>query len=265
MLLTNCRRSELPLHVCSMSFEVCETITDHERTPVDMRHLKILGLSALALVGIMAVSASAAQATWVLDGGVTLPDGKLLLSLEGGVLLGELLVPGLGIEIHCTGGTAHVHLLTHTDMKTLNASGHAVFSGCKVLNFSAVCKVKSSTTAAGEILAEGSGTVSMNGSETYALLSSTTFTTIEFEGAECPFIETDGRVNGNVKLTFHNPQTSEATHLALLNDDGLFLGDEPATIHGELLPGGGGLRDDAQLTHLQKVGGGSWALLLSGL
>jgi hypothetical protein len=233
-----------------------------------MRHLKFLGLSVFALVGVMAVSVSAAQAMWVLDGGTTLPDGKLLINLEASVLLGELLVPGLGIEIHCTGGSATAHLVTSTDMKTLTHTGHAIFTGCTVLKFSAVCKVKSPTTSAGSILAEGSGTVSMankeNNSETYALLSSNNFTTIEYIGEECPFVEVDGRMNGNIKLTLHNPGVLEETHLTLLNDDGLFIGNEPITIHGALT-GVGSNHDDSVLAHVKKVGGGSWALLLTGL
>jgi hypothetical protein len=71
------------------------------------KRLKILGLSLLALAGIMTVSASAAQANWQL-----LLNGGVVTSLNWAATAGagELLVPAIGLAIR-TGGTGTITAL----------------------------------------------------------------------------------------------------------------------------------------------------------
>lgn len=71
------------------------------------RHgIKVLGLSLLAALGLMAVSAAGAQASGeftILGHSFTNhPLGSE--SVEGEFAQGELLVPGLNITFNCTGG-----------------------------------------------------------------------------------------------------------------------------------------------------------------
>jgi hypothetical protein len=227
---------------------------------------KILGLSLLVAVGVMAVSASAAQAKWLL-----LRNGAsvLLLELKGEVLLGELRVPGLNLNIHCKKGSATAHLelnagptpAAHT---VLTGTATGVFQECTVLEFSK-CTVKSPGAANGEIKASGKGEGKMTGEEVYALVSSKEFASINVEGALCPFeglIEQP--VNGNAKLTVTDPLKDETTKLVKLDDDGLFFGNEPATLEGELLEVGKP-RDPWVLAHVKEASNASFAVHLVGL
>ena len=90
------------------------------------RHLKILGLSLLALVGVMAVSASGAQANWLLLNPANTSVDEL--NVSGPILLSELLVPGLELAIHCKGGKASALLKKLNGGATLSGSGSALFT-----------------------------------------------------------------------------------------------------------------------------------------
>ena len=114
---------------------------------------KVLGISLLAIVGILAVNASAAHATWqLLKNGANAANN--LLNLKATLLEGELLIPNL-LTIKCTGGSATLHLEGGTILK---GKAHVALTGCTVLSFSQ-CEVRSSTTAVGSksLLLSGSG------------------------------------------------------------------------------------------------------------
>ncbi len=226
-----------------------------------MKHLKILGLSLLALVGVLAVNASAAQAVWVLNGG-TNTGGVLDLKLKGQILLGQLLVAGIGLKIHCDEGAADVLLITNAAMTVLTGSGTATFTGCDVEEFEEVCEVMSPGKPSGTIFASGTGEGKMASkakeAETFAKLTNSNFSTILFEGEECPFIGLEEAVNGSVRLVVNTPETVSATHTATINEEGLFFGEEAALLDG---PGAG----NSALVHVTKEGGGSWAVQLTGL
>ncbi len=144
------------------------------------RHgIKVLGLSLLAALGLMAFAASAqASGEFLVEvGGVKktfTEHGISSESVTGTIAEGELLVPGL-LTINCTGGTFTGTLL-------LGGTVHAnlLYSGCSVLG-NAFCKpfethAKMLTNLAadrGFISASGLGLLELMGSKHYLLVEST--------------------------------------------------------------------------------------------
>lgn len=215
---------------------------------------KIMGLSVLAVVAVMAMNASAAQATYKLNGG-TESAGVLLLHLHLVFGLGEILISPLNVHVHCTGGTGLLHLITDSTMVTLNGSGTADFTGCTVVGFPK-CTVNSPGAAAGLISAKGEGSASMSGTETFSNLKSANFSEFGFHGALCPFNEIEGTVNGEVKLGLQG-ETTAASHTGTLDDipSKLFYGEEEAVLHGV------NLTTPIAVT-ATKEGGGNWGIAL---
>jgi hypothetical protein len=210
---------------------------------------KAVGISLLAIVGILAVNASAAHATWtLLKGGK--PAANNLLNLNAALFTTELLVPGLSLNINCTGGSGTGHLQGGS---TLKGEVHVKFTGCTVLGFPS-CEVRSSGfgVGAGTILATGAGTGSLLGSG--ATLSLTgTFTEILIFNELCPFNETEASVTGGLTLYFLNAATSSSLHTGDLNDAGLLFGEQGAVIDGTA-----GV--DAAHLSVSEASGGTWAI-----
>ncbi len=222
------------------------------------KHLyKILGLSLLVAAGVMAMSASAAQAKWLLlKNKVSVNE----LNLNGQILLGELLVDKLGLKIHCPEGTATLKVALSADKLKTTGSGTATFKKCTMLEFPK-CTVNSPGAAAGEIKASASGELKMTGETFFAEMSSTEFSTIEITGALCSISEIGGqKLNGTLTLTMHEPLVDNVTHLALLDEKELFYGKEKVILHGELLTPG--VLDPAILNHIAEASGASWAIHL---
>ena len=195
------------------------------------KHLKILGLSLLALVAVMAVNASASQAaTWVLkEGGVE----KTSITAAIKAPSGHLLVPGLGIDIECSSGSGSV-TASGGKTETLTGSGEITYTGCKDVNFK-TCTVRSEPagTPKGTIIAKGSGTGFMESTKTLAKLASkagSPFTTVVYEGAECPLTEVDGTVTGFVDVEIVEAATDSAIHTGVVQKQGLEFGEELATL-----------------------------------
>jgi hypothetical protein len=226
---------------------------------------KILGLSLLVAVGVMAVSASAAQAKWLLlkNGAST---NTLDLVIQG--LLGELLVPNLGLAIHCTGasGTASIT----SSGATATGSATVVFEGCTVLN-NPKCTIlgeEGVPATEGKIIAGGKGELGMNGAEEVLVKAKgEPFTTFYFMGAFCTLPE-ETEVKGLALLTLLEALKDLKTHLVHV-DEGhapgtgateLFYGNEPAEIHGALLAGG--VHEPAGEAHVTEKNGATWAIHL---
>jgi hypothetical protein len=131
--------------------------------------LKVLGLSLMATLGLLAFSASAALAT---DSGVFLENGSAITSLKTATgevdVLGQLQVPNSNVEIDCTGfnvsqgdllgsgvgegaGVGHVELL-YTGCKGYALSPLAEQKNCKLYE-TALSKAKKEN--AGNIVAKG--------------------------------------------------------------------------------------------------------------
>ena len=134
--------------------------------------LKILGLSLLAVLGLMAVSAAGAQAE-----GKFLIEGKDVSTLPlktelvtGTAAAGKLLVPGLALTIECTLGDID---------GTLEAEGMALvkvlFLGCKVEG-NKFCKVypteadRNAKTNVEDLTATGLGLLKLMGGKHYLLV-----------------------------------------------------------------------------------------------
>ena len=193
------------------------------------KHLKILGPSLLALVAVMAVNASASQAAmWVLkEGGVE----KTSITAAIKAPAGHLLVAGIDTE--CKNGSGGV-TLSGGKTETLTGSGEIVYIGCKDVYFK-TCTVRSEPpgTPKGTIIAKGSGTGFMESAKTLAKLASkvgSPFTTVVYEGAECPLTEVDGTVTGFVDVEMVNAATDTAIHAGVVQKQGLEFGEEPASI-----------------------------------
>ena len=198
---------------------------------MNKKHLfRLLGLSMLVAVTAMAVSASAAQAKWLV-----LLDGKSVSTIKLGISApkGELLVPGLGLAIVCEGGTGSVSASLSNENKTLSGSASIIFSGCTDLNFGEVCDVSSIGDAAGTIKSGGEGAAGMEGEEYFVDASSSEFTNITYTGEECPLTEIDGRVNGKVRVTLLDAlkDTNLKVGHVLVPPKSLFFGEEEATLH----------------------------------
>jgi hypothetical protein len=121
--------------------------------------LKVLGLTLLAAISMMALSAAAAQA-----GSEVFVEGKVLTGekpIKGTVGAGELLTAG-GIQISCTGGTVTGTIKNKEAMGSGNAN--ATFSGCNVKSAESVCKVYDALNMfnAGVILASAEALLSIH-------------------------------------------------------------------------------------------------------
>ena len=230
--------------------------TQFERTLKDMRTnlTKVLGISLLAIVGILAVNVSAAHATllWqLLKNGANAPNNTL--TLIAFLPESELLVPGLGLTINCTGG----NVTTFVDGGgTLEVVFIAEFNGCTVLDFPK-CKVRSLITSPGSIQTSGWGLGSLGSvaNSVEALLASggIPFTEILIENELCPFNETEAEVAGGLTLLILEALTSLEEHSVHIDDDELFFREQEAFIDG---PGG----SDTALAHFSDVTGGTWAI-----
>jgi hypothetical protein len=205
------------------------------------KHFKILGLSLLALVGVMAVSATAAQAKWLLlKSGVSVK----LLEVTASAGLGFLLVPKLGLQIHCTAGSGTVHVESSEEDKKLLVKATPVFTGCTDKKFGGVCTVRGASDTTGKITAKGKGEGSMSGEKvliTAASGAGEAFTDVKYEGEECPLTEIDGKVTGSVTFEVGTPLTDSTSHGVTVTAQSLLFGGQTSELHktkaGEALTG----------------------------
>lgn len=221
------------------------------------KHLiKILGLSLLAAVGIMAVSASAAHAKWLM-----LRNGASVLSLELEVSLplGILLIPGLGTELHCAGGEGGIAGSLSGDHKTLTGLAETTFSGCIDPIWNEVCAVGSPGEPNGKIAASANLVAGMGeGQEEYFFnMTSSQFAKAEYRGEECPLTEINARVGGNARVDLLNALADTTLKVGHFLSTGMTLWGGSATAHdgeGEILP-----------ISIEEVSGATWSLHLVNL
>lgn len=201
-----------------------------------MRNLKILGLSLLALVGVMAVSASAAQAEWlILLNKESVSSVTVDLATERA---GHLLVPDLGLDIACVKGEGTVTATLESGNEVLKGSGSILYTECKDNNFGEVCEVGSKGEESGKIKAIGSGIGGMEGEKVFTKLESTEnapFTDIEYRGEECPLTEINGEVTGFVLVEVVSPLVDAKLKLGIVREQDLEYGGQPATLEDDLL------------------------------
>ncbi len=199
---------------------------------MNSKHLRVLCLSACALMGLMAVNASAAQAKWLLlRNGVSVSS----LTLVAEVGEGNYLVPNLGSNVHCEGGEGVATVSLSEEGKTLSGAGQGVLTGCADLNFEEVCTVRSPGNPVGTIEGSGSGVADMSteGDLIVEVASSLEepFTEIIREGEECPLVEIDSRVTGRVEVEILESLVEKVAHEAHLVLQETFYGENPAELH----------------------------------
>lgn len=220
---------------------------------------KMLGISFLALVLIMAISATAAEAKWLL-----LVNGKSVSSIQvvGSGKGGELLVAN-GIAINCAGGIEGAAKVSLSESGgAVSGSGTVSLTGCFELNFGEACDVHSPGQPAGTIVASGSAVGTMIGEEVSALTTGNPFTVVEFTGEECPLTEINGQISGSIKGTVLNPLEDLKLHQIQFVNEGLLFGGEETEVHtfdenGEPVK--------LLLASVKEVTGGTFSIHLVGL
>jgi hypothetical protein len=225
---------------------------------------KILGLSLLAIVAVMAVNASAASANWLLLRNLA---SVKTLNLDALVLNGELLVPDLNLEIYCPHGHANATLLDLDSPSELDVHAEGIFLNCIVLDFTSFCTVHSPGEANGEIIALGEGKATMSGTNVTANFESEEFTEIQFLNPLCPFFELDSPVSGSAHIILLNANTDSVEKLAHLDDLELFFLGEKAEIDGVHLKTPPTPHEylDTVLAHVTEESGQKWAIELTNL
>lgn len=208
---------------------------------------KLLGLSLLAIVALMAMGAGAAQAetTSVLVAGKALGTGEKAIEGTVGATNNDLLT-GAGIEIGCTGGAI-------TGTLKGNGTGKAKidYSGCTVLTNSH-CEVYPSETDDEKltnkkhIVASGEAETILHNGIYYLLLTALTgkpFTSIYFHDLGGCTLPLEEEVTGRTAVRILTPETEAKTHTvdtltaaeetllkSLFANFGLFLGGETAML-----------------------------------
>lgn len=107
--------------------------------------IKALGLTIFVALGLMAISASAAQALTLKVNGAAKAEEKFSGTFNGGFLL----VQDLSLEIKCSGGTVGVTL--QSSGGNVKGEGTASFTGCTVVGAEETCTVNSPGASVGLI------------------------------------------------------------------------------------------------------------------
>jgi hypothetical protein len=201
------------------------------------KHLvKLFGLSALVIVAIMAVNASATRAAqWqILLNGANV--SSITLDLKA---LASHMTAENGLEVACEGGTGE---LTGTKNGTPSGDGLATnsvkgsaavtFEECVWVGSEASCTINDG--GAGLINATGNGEAIMNeAGETLVTASSSQFTTIFTEGVFCTIPEEE-EVSGGAHLLLLGAAADTVDKLSHLLPLGLKIGNSSVTeLEGE--------------------------------
>lgn len=214
-----------------------------------MRHgIKILGMTLLAALSLMAVTVVAAQAGEFRKGGKTFAELKILEEPALGTATeGELLTAG-EVKIHCTGGTGTAKI-----KQGGTGTAEALFTGCKVLGAEKTCTIFEELPEVGKesIKATGNGKLLLHpeegkaGQEHYLLVEglgeSKLFADFLIKGKLCPLPTAEHyTVTGSTVLKLPDILTSQLLHAAqtvdavtlekLFPKDQLFLGKEKADL-----------------------------------
>ena len=191
-------------------------------------HLRVLGI-CLALLGVMALSASAAQAKWLLLKNKVSVSSLTLTARSG---LGRLLVPKLGLTIHCTGDSGSITASLSGENKNLSGNGSLTSTGC-TLNESKNCTVKSKGQPNGTIVSNFDDSFIMEGESVLdQMTTATQFTFIEIGNELCPLFEENASVTGKVHLLILEPLSDITERMGHLLSLGLLYGKNEAEIDG---------------------------------
>lgn len=219
-----------------------------------MRDLKILVLSLLALIGVLSVGTSAAQAKWQLLDGET---PTLSLTLLGEILLSQILIDEIPISIHCGRGDLSMVLTLDAAHTTLSVSEETLLENCAEKNFT-TCAVYSLGRKSGTIFMSAKGQAAMVGTASFAKFVSATFGNIAFKGSECPLLEFEIEVTGEMRMSVVSPTSHQAVHEVWLEGVALTGGESSMALHGlnsKVWP----------VAHMTAATTNNWAIQLPGL
>ena len=196
------------------------------------KHWKILGMSLLALIGVFAINAGAAQAKWLL-----LLNKVSVDKIEGkGTAEAGYLLSANGNKIFCSAstGTGKAEVSALAEKNTLNASAIITFTGCKEERFPTTCSIHSTGRPNGTIVVSVTGVGKMeNTNEEEIILDATSkeFTLLEYLGEECPLNESQEVVAGSVHILVLKALQDVALHEIHILDLGLTLFGTKAELH----------------------------------
>jgi hypothetical protein len=191
---------------------------------MDSRNIaKLLGITVLAALGVMAVSVSAAQAKY-----------RLLLnssSVKKGGLNGTLTGTGSitaenGLKIQCSGGTGAVTGELSATEEKVTGSASVTLTGCVWIGSEKTCTINDG--GAGKIKGSGTGEVIMEGTNYLVTASSAAFTTVLTEGAFCTIPEEEV-VSGTAHALIENALADTKTKTGKLLNLSLKLGNSKIT------------------------------------
>lgn len=224
-----------------------------------MESLKILGLSLLALAGVMAGSVSAAQAKWlILEKKASVKKLKLTMSQTKSIVIS---IPELGVDFLCTGSNGGIEAELTEEDKTLKASALFNLTGCTVPEFP-TCEVLAPNK--GEIHIAGSGNASIEGEQVFLVLKGSgageaLASLIQISGEECPLAEVEGPLAGRLHIQVLEPLVDKNLHVGhLLHLILSFAG------MGAIVQQPDGVTVQVPVS-LSGVAGATWAIHLVGL
>jgi hypothetical protein len=167
--------------------------------------LKVFGLSIMAALGLMALSASAALAT---DSGVFLENGTAITSLKTATsevdVLNQIEIPNSNVEIDCTGFNVAQGDLLGSGVGETAGVGHVelLYTGCKGYALSPLAEQKNCKlyeTALSKAKKENGGNIVAKGLALVFLYEKTALQT-EMGEQGTPYVRLHGVPNGGINV-----------------------------------------------------------------
>jgi hypothetical protein len=200
---------------------------------MDPRNLvKLLGLTVLAAVSVLAVGASVAQAKYL-----ALLNGT---SVNSATLTGAMVGSGFvtaenGLKIECSSGTGTATATLSGTGEKATGSASAILTGCVWVGSEKTCTINDG--GAGVIKGKGSGELIMEGTNYLVTATSAEFTTILTEGAFCTIPEEEV-ASGTAHALINNALADTKAKTAKLLNLSLKLGNSKikelnATVEGK--------------------------------
>ena len=195
------------------------------------RHWKILGTSFLALVGVFAMNATAAQAKWIL-----LVENKSVSVLQFVEKFNKQVVYFLaetGATVRCNLGDATGKASLNESKTVMSGSTTLVFTGCGYEGFEEICPFHSPGKVNGTIVVSFNFEVKMNGSEVYLEpAENVELAEIQYLGEECPFIAALAMpMTGRIKVALLSPLSHMKLHEIRLEGINLWSSDGSLELH----------------------------------
>jgi hypothetical protein len=193
------------------------------------RHAKFLGLTMLAAVSLMAVSATAAQAKYLL-----LLNGKSVSSMTFGLeFLTVYAKAENGLKIQCSGGEGSSKAWLAEGGKKLLGSPSGTFTGCVWVGQEKTCTINDE--GIGNLKLIGNDEMSMFGANEYVLIGGNAeLGTIYTEGVFCTIPEEEV-LGGTASATILDALTDTKVKLADFAPVNVKIGNSKVTeIKGEM-------------------------------